>query len=181
MTTRTAKWILLLTNRMLMQSPWLLATRLQSLPPCRPAAAYRHTPRALGRPRTGKSGCKRGTRHHPQATAWAGTPLPHKLWSSGPGRGPKPPHLCSTTQLPSLFTSFLDPKSPSTGCIEPGSHQPWEACCWLCKDLISNRPRDKAQGSSHRGQSLQPGQAVAQTPQSSQSPQPWIPACKRSE
>lgn len=94
-------------------------------PGCRVQPTPRfYSPKGPRRPRTGKFGCKRGTRHHLQATAWAGRPFPQRCGPCPPGRRPvasaSPPPLPQQPAASSFVYEPLDPKSPSTECIKPG-------------------------------------------------------------
>lgn len=131
-------------------------------PGCRVQPTLRfYNPKGPRRPRTGKFGCKRGRRHHLQATAWAGRPFPQRCGPRPPGRRPVPLHLPSHSSLllPPLFTSlWIQSLQAQSASNLAGCHKPCQAHCWLCKDLISNRPRRQGTGQAlnkpHRGQSL---------------------------
>lgn len=91
---------------------------------CRsPGCRVQPTPRFYSlkgprRPRTGKFGCKRGTRHQP---GQAGpSPRGVVLVPQGGGQCLSTSPPTAACVLPPLFTSLLDPKSPSTECIKPG-------------------------------------------------------------
>lgn len=105
-------------------------------PGCRVQPTPRfYSPKGPRRPRTGKFGCKRGRRHHLQATAWAGRPFPQRCGPRPPGRRPVPLHLPSHGSL--RASSFVYEPSGSK-VSKHRVHQTWLAVTSHVKHTVGS-------------------------------------------